>query len=177
VSTVLSITEAKHLLQLCKLGKLFEVQEWIASRNSLCVPTDLKVTPLEIAVDTGFYSLVELLVGAEPSPQLKNRALRRALSHKRLDLIELLVSDGAEISSVPFIEVLMLWDPAIIRYFIDHGADFITGNPFAEAFVEKIRTALRPWRECKEKYPDLGSQLQEQADRALRYFCEKEDLK
>jgi hypothetical protein len=174
---VLSINEAKHLLQLCKLGKLFEVQEWIASENSLCVPTDLKVTPLEVAVDTGFHSLVQLLVRAEPSSQLKNRALRRALSHKRLDLIELLVSHGAEISSVPLIEVLMLWDPAIIRYFIDHGADFITGNPFAEAFVEKIRTALRPWRECKEKYPDLGPQLQEQADRALRYFCEKEGLK
>lgn len=120
MSTVLPITEAKHLLQLCKLGKLFEVQEWIASRNSLCVPTDLKVTPLEIAVETRFHSLVELLIRAEPSSQLKNRALRRALSHKRLDLIELLVSHGAEISSVPFIEVLMLWDPAIIRYFIDH---------------------------------------------------------
>lgn len=174
---MLSITEAKHLLQLCKLGKLFEVQEWIASRNSLCVPTDLKVTPLEIAVDTRFHSLVELLVRAEPSSQLKNRALRRALSHKRLDLIELLVSHGAEISSVPFIEVLMLWDPAIIRYFSDRGADLITGYPFAEAFAEKIRTALRPWRECKEKHPAFGPQLQEQADRALRYFCEKDDLK
>jgi hypothetical protein len=75
-----------------------------------------------------------------------------------------LVSRGAENKSVPFIEVLMLWDPAIIRYFIDHGADFITDYPFAEAFFEKIRTALRPWRECKEKYPDFGPQLQEQAD-------------
>ena len=132
---------------------------------------------MEVAVDTGFHSLVKLLVRAEPGSQLKNRALRRALSNKRLDLIELLVSHGAEINSVPFIEVLMLWDPAIIRYFLDHGADFITGNPFAEAFGEKIRTALRPWRECKEKYPDLGPELQEQVDQALRYFCEKEDVK
>lgn len=78
MSTVLSITEAKHLLRLSKLGKLFEVQDWIASGNSLCVPTDLKVTRLEVALDTGFLSLVELLVRAEPSPQVKNRALRRA---------------------------------------------------------------------------------------------------
>lgn len=134
---MLSITDAKHLLQLCKLGKLFEVEEWIASGKSLCIPTDLRVTPLEVAVDSGFHSFVELLVRAESSAQVKNRAFRRALSHKRLDLIELLASYGAEISSVPFIEVLMLWDPAIIRYFIDHGADFITSNPFAEAFVEK----------------------------------------
>lgn len=26
--------------------------------------------------------------------------------------------------------------------FLDHGADFITGYPFAEAFAGKIRTAL-----------------------------------
>ena len=45
------------------------------------------------------------------------------------------------------------------------------------AFREKIRTALRPWRECKEKYPDLAPQLQEQADRALRHFCFEGDLK
>jgi len=64
-----------------------------------------------------------------------------------------------------------------IRYFLDHGADFITGYPFAEAFAERIRTMLGPWRECKEKYPHLAPQLQEQADRALRYFCFKDDLK
>jgi hypothetical protein len=32
----------------------------------------------------------------------------------------------------------MLWDPTIIRYFLDHGADFITGYPFAEAFAGKL---------------------------------------
>jgi hypothetical protein len=73
--------------------------------------------------------------------------------------------------------VLYIWDPNIIRYFLDHGADFITGSPFALAFREKIRTALRPWRECRQKYPNLAPQLQEQADRALRHFCFDGDLK
>jgi hypothetical protein len=132
---------------------------------------------LEVALDTGFHSLVELLVRNEPNQELKNRALQHALSHKRLDLIDLLVSHVAEISSVSFVEVLLLWDPTIIRYSLDRGAVFITGYPFAEAFGERIRTALRPWRGCKEKYPDLAPQLQEQADRALRHFCFKEDLK
>jgi hypothetical protein len=132
---------------------------------------------LEVALDTGFHSLVELLVRNEPSQELKNRALQHALSHKRLDLIDLLVSHGADISSVPFVEVLLLWDPNIIRYFLDHGADFITDSPFAVAFGEKIRTALRPWRECREKHSDVAAQLQEQADRALRHFCFEGDLK
>jgi hypothetical protein len=177
VPKTLSTTEAKQLLQLCKTGRLFDVQSWINSGNSLSIPAELKTTPLKVALDTGFHSLVELLVSNEPSQDLKNRALRHALTHKRKDLIELLVSHGAEISSVPFVEVLLLWDPTIIRYFLDHGADFIAGYPFAEAFAERIRTALGPWRECKEKYPHLAPQLQEQADRALRYFCFKDDLK
>ena len=127
MSKTLSTTEAKHLLRLCKIGKLFEVQNWIASGNSLCIPADLKTTPLEVALDTGFHSLVELLVRNETSQDLKNLALQQAVSLKRLDFIELLVSRGADISSVPFVELLLLWDPTIIRYFLDHGADFITG--------------------------------------------------
>jgi hypothetical protein len=177
VSRTLSTTEAKELLRLCKKGRLFEIQNWIVSGNSLCVPTEVKTTPLKVALDTGFHSLVELLVRNEESQDVKNQALQQAVSLKRLDLIELLVSHGGEVSSVPFIEVLYVWEPTIIRYFLDHGADFITDSPFAFAFGEKIRTALRPWRECREKYPGFAAQLQEQADRALRHFCFKGDLK
>jgi len=177
VSELLSDTEAKQLLQLCKTGRLFDVQNWIASGKSLLVPGNVKTTPLEVALNTSFHSLVELLVRQETSQKVKNEALLHADLLKRLDFIELLVSHGAETSSVPFIDVLRVWEPKIIRYFLDHGADFITDSPFAVAFGEKIRTALGPWKECKEKYPDLAEQLQEQADRALRHFCYKEDLK
>jgi hypothetical protein len=177
VSETLSTTEAKHLLRLCRIGRLFDVQDWIASGKSLRVPTDVRTTPLEVALDISFHSLVELLVRNEANPDLKNRALRRAVSLKRLDFIELLVSHGADISSVPFIEVLQIWEPTIIRYFLDHGADFISDSPFAVAFGERIRTALGPWKECREKYPDFAPQLQEQADRALRHFAFKGDLK
>jgi hypothetical protein len=173
----LSTIEAKQLVRLCKTGRLFDVENWITSGNSLCVPPDLKTTPLEVALGTGFHSLVELLVRNEVDQNLKNRALRRSVSQKRLDFIELLVLHGADISSVPFIEVLLNWEPSIIRYFIEHGADFIKDSPFAVAFGERIRTALRPWRECKERYPEFACQLQEQADRALRHFCFRGDLK
>jgi hypothetical protein len=177
VTKILSTTEAKELLRLCKSGRLFDVQDWIASGKSLCVPVASKTTPLEVALDTGFHSLVELLVRNETSQELKNDALQQAVSGKRLDLIELLDSHGAEVSSVPFIEVLRIWEPTIIRYFLDHGADFVTDSPFAVAFHEKIRTALRPWRECRKKYPDHAPQLQEQADRVLRHFCFEGELK
>lgn len=177
MSRTLSIDEGKQFLKLCKAGRLFEIQKWIEAGNSISIPAELKSTPLDVAIDTGFHSLVELLSRHEPSQEVKNRALSRAVDHKRLDFIELLVAHGADITAIPFIDVLRAWDPKIIRYFIDRGADVITDSPFAKAFGEKIRTALRPWRECREKYSDFAPQLLEQANQALRHFCQREDLK
>jgi hypothetical protein len=43
--------------------------------------------------------------------------------------------------------------------------------------AKKIRTALRPFLDCKQRYPELANALQEQADRALRKFAYDGDLK
>lgn len=137
MSATLSIDEGKQLLQLCKAGKLFEVQEWIEAENSISLPAELRSTPLDVAIDKGFHSLVELLARHEPSQEVKNRALSRAVFHKRLDFVELLVTHGAQIEAIPFVDVLLAWDPKIIRYFIARGADLLTGSPFAKAFGEK----------------------------------------
>jgi ankyrin repeat protein len=154
-----------------------EVQDWIASGKSLRLPAELRTTPLKIAIDTGFHSLVEVLARTEPDQNTKNLALRHAVSHQRDEFVDILVSNGAEINSIPFIEVLRAWKPAIIHYFLDHNADFITDSPFAIAFGERIRTTIGPWRECLAKHPKFAPQLQECADRALRHFCLIDDLK
>lgn len=65
----------------------------------------------------------------------------------------------------------------MIRFFLENGADVVTGAPFAVAFREKIRTALRTFVEYKKAHPELAPQLQEQADRVLRHFCYEADLK
>ena len=124
----------------------------------------------------GFHSLVELIALHE-TQEAKNQGLADAVRLSRLDLLELLVAIGADIKAVPFIDVLLCWDPHIIRFFIDHGADVITDSPFALAYGEKIRTALRPFLECKQRHPNLAIALQEQADRTLRTFAYDGDLK
>ena len=40
-----------------------------------------------------------------------------------------------------------------------------------------MRTALRPFIDYKKSHPEVADQLQEQIDRALRYFCQVGDLK
>jgi len=173
----LTLEESKSLLALCRAGRLYEIEDWIQSGKSLEVSPGVRTTPLQVAIATGFHSLIELLVRNEANTRNKNTALIDAIERRRLHLVELLVEHGAELLSVPFLDVLRTWDPKIIRFFLDKGADVITGAPFAVAFGEKVRTALRPFVEYKKAHPEQAPALQEQVDRALRHFCYEGDLK
>lgn len=162
---------------LCRAGKLYEVERWISSGKSLNVSPQTKKIPIQVAIELAFHSLIELLIRNEHSQANKDRGLADAVDKRRLDYVELLVTHGANPRSVPFVDVLLTWEPSIIKFFLDNAADVLTDAPFAVAFREKIRTALRPFVEYKKTHPELASALQEQADRALRHFCYEGDLK
>jgi hypothetical protein len=146
--------DAKELVKLCRTGRLYDVQKWIAEGKPLEVSAPRKKTLLEIAVETEFDSLVELIGKHERDQVSKNAALGDAVALRRLDLVELLLEDGAEITSVPFADVLLTWDPKLMRFFFDHSADPIKGSPFVVAFGAKVRTALRAFLECKRMHPE-----------------------
>ncbi len=173
----LSPEDGKVLLDLCRAGKLYDLEKWIADGKSVRTPPQIKKTLLQVAMEMGFHSMVELLIRNEERVEVKNKVLAEAVERKRLDLVELLVSYGAEIRSVPLSDVLLTWEPRMIQFFLNHDADAISGAPFAIAFREKVRTALRPYVEYKKAHSELAPALQEQADRALRYFCYEGDLK
>jgi len=59
-----------------------------------------------------------------------------------MGLVELLVACGADVGAIPLVEVLVTWEPNLMRFFLDRGADPLDGRPFAEVFREKIRTTL-----------------------------------
>ena len=172
---------SKELLRLCRAGRLYELHKWIAEGKSLVLAASAKrgrqKSLLEIAVETGFHSLVELIAKHETNQSSKDAALAQAVSSRRLDLVELLLANGADIKSVPLVEVLLTWEPNTIRFFLDHSADAVSGRPFAEAFGAKIRTSLRAYVDYKRAHPELATQLQEQVDCALRHFCCEGDLK
>ena len=176
-----SAEQAKELVALCRAGKLYDVEKWITAGKSLDIFAAIKrgrqTTVLQIALETGFHSLVEVIAKHDTNQSSKDAALADAVSARRLDFVELLLANGADIRSVPLVDVLLTWEPKMIRFFLDHGADPLEGRPFAVAFGEKIRTALRPFVEYRRAHPELAIQLQEQLDCALRYFCNKGDLK
>lgn len=168
------------LYEYCKAGRLFEVQDWIQQGNPVNLPSPPRPgskvrTPLEVAIEHGFYSLVQVLLegGAVQEPEGYYSPMNKALRLRRLDLVELLVKMGFDPTTVEMSNVFETWDPKIMTFFIDRGSDIRSGNPFATAFCNNIRTALGPFRYCSERWPDIV----EQANIALRHHCKEGNMK
>jgi hypothetical protein len=177
MTSTLTIDESKALTALCRSGRLYDVEQWISAGRSIATHPSVKRTPLLTAIDTGFHRLVELLARNEPRQEEKDRVLLEAVEHKRLDFIEILVGHGARIRAVPLEDVLLTWDQALMQFFLDRGADPVTGNPFMVAFHNKVQRALRPFVDYKRAHPEFADSLQAQADRALRHFAGQADMK
>jgi len=177
MASTLTIDESKTFLAFCRSGRLYDVDRWITAGKSIVTHPSIKRTPLLTAIDTGFHSLVELLARNESRQEQKDRALREAVESRRLDMIEMLVENGARIQAVPLGDVLLTWDRQVMQFFLDRGADPVTGNPFLIAFHNKVQRALRPFVDYKKAHPELAESLQAQADRALRHFAGQGDLK
>jgi hypothetical protein len=51
------------------------------------------------------------------------------------------------------------WNPKIIEYFIEQGADVETGQPLASALCWRIRTALGVYKWHKDHFPSFQEQI------------------
>jgi hypothetical protein len=174
----LSHADGKELTRLCRTGRLYEVEAWIRNGRSLTVPREVRTRPLDVAIETGFHSLIELLLRHEESQQIKNDVLNRALFMDKPDVVELAIAHGAEIDSVPFLEVLLTADRDLVVSFIERGADPIGDHPFARAFHQlRAKTTIGSYLDCRRIRPDLAEGLQRQADMALRQFAQEGNLK
>jgi len=172
--------QIKPLVDLCKAGKLFEVQAWIKAGNPVVPPPPpakghTPRGPMEIAVELGFHSLIKVLLdGGAPAARFDDYCpLTHSLKHRRLDLVELFVQYGADPKTIDLGAVFDTWQPAIIDFFIDNGADMEKGYPLAEALCNRIRIALGTFKKYRARYESFP----EQVNIALRYHCRHGNLK
>lgn len=171
--------EIEPLVKLCKAGRLFEAQDWISAGMPVNLPPAhmlkrAKQSPLQIALDLGFYSLVQLLLeGGASLDDPRYNPLVHALHKRRLDFVELLVKHGADIRSIHMEEVFDTWNSEIVEFFIERGADLVSGNPLACALCSRIRPALGLFMRYRDQHPSFKEQL----DIALRYHCKEGNLK
>ena len=172
--------EIRALVELCRAGKLFAVQDWIAAGKPVNPPPSERKgirpqTPLDVGIDRGFHSLIEVLLkaGADIQRDKWNGPMDRALGMRRLDIIQLLVEHGYDPTAIRMDAVFGTWDPDIMEFFIEKGADLEDGFPLAEALCHRTRTALRIFKQYRDRFPHF----QKQANVALRHHCRQGDLK
>jgi hypothetical protein len=113
--------DAKTLLKLCRDGRLYEIEKWITEGRPLETPAK-HGTLLQVAVQTGFHSLIELIAKHENNQSSKNAALADAVSLHRLDFVQLLVENGADVKSSVLSVITTPLAPAI---FLQKSEDLV----------------------------------------------------
>lgn len=98
-----SLGEVRDLHQLCREGRLYDVDRWITEGKPLQIsPQALPKrvhpkTALEIALETGQHSLTALLLSRGYRQELERyRPLELALRTRRWDLFDLLLEWGGD---------------------------------------------------------------------------------
>ncbi|VTT98785.1 unnamed protein product [Gemmataceae bacterium] len=175
-----TVDEIRPLVELCRAGRLFDVQAWIAAGKPVNVPprfdrrSNLKA-PLEEAMASGFHSLVQVLLqaGAVGTDGDLNRPLGLALRMRHHDFVTLIVESGFEPADADMTEVFETWDSALMEYFVERGADVETDRPLAWALCHRIQTALSVLKKYRDRFPSF----REQANVALRHHCVEGNMK
>jgi hypothetical protein len=168
--------DLKELCSLCRVGKLFAVQQWIREgRRYRMPPGNFATSPIRTAIESGFHSMVEVLLqeGAVDQEE-KNDALVRAIDSRNFDLVELLTLYGADPRTVNFDTVLWSRHPQIMRWFVANGLDLECDcYPIAKAFRDKHREFLGVYMSVR----DTVLTARRQATMALRYHAADGNLK
>lgn len=169
-----------ELASLCRTGRLFDVMEWIEKGKPINLPIDGSVhgrirSPLHIALEHGFHSLAELLLrsGAFVHTDAKHCPMKLSLQMRRFDFVQLLVKYGYDMRRVSMADVFETWNPEIMRFAIELGADCKTDMPLARALSNRIDTAVGVFKQ----YRGTVESFQEQGEIALRYHCREGNQK
>jgi hypothetical protein len=133
-----SFDELAELFRLCRQGRLYDVERWIAQGKPLQVADPKgaarRWSPLSVALEQRSHALTILLlcngydVDREPLPHLT-----RAVESGRSDLVNLLLDFGADPRLVDVEVLLGSHDSALFERFYSLGVDFCRHHALALA--------------------------------------------
>ena len=164
------------LMEFCRTGKLKEVSEWIAKGNPLDPPQtsrrSRRQSPLQIAIQKGFYALAELLLEGGCDPMAYGNALADAVGHRDVEIARLLLSRGMKFDSVDLWRVFH-GGPGIIKLFVEYGLDPTKDYGYFHGLCDCVQPLLFLVKDHKDRFPDL----QRQAEMALCHYCREGNLR
>lgn len=159
-----SIEEIFPLIDFCRHGRLEEARQWAESGKPLDPPLNTrrysKRVPLLIAIDKEFFSLASLLLQHGAEGLGLDDALEYAIYRDRPEIVKLLLDSKAVArDAIEFSTVCDHGNPAIIKLFIEHGADLVEGLPIYNALVNHPLVMARPVKELLGVHPEVQAQL------------------
>jgi hypothetical protein len=171
-----SLEDLRPLHQLCREGRLYEVERWIAEGKPLQLTPEAihksarPKTALEIALETGQHSLVSALLRSGYRLELERyRPLDLALKERRWDLFDLLLEAGGDLKSVEVYTVLNTYNVELYERFRAAGSDLTEGHEMGAVLGHG--TSNRPLLGFIKRHRAEDPKLQTELNIALGYHA------
>jgi hypothetical protein len=171
-----SLEDLRPLHQLCRDGRLYEVERWIAEGQPLQLAPEAihksarPKTALEIALDTGQHSLVSALLKSKYRLALERyRPLDLALQKRRWDLFDLLLEAGGDLKSVDVYTVLNTYNVELYERFRAAGYDLTDRHEMGSILGHG--TSNRPLLGFLKRHRAEDPRLQTELNIALGYHA------
>ncbi len=171
-----SLEDLRVLHQLCRDGRLYDVEHWIAEGKPLQVsPEALRKgtrpkTALQIAIETGQHSLIQLLLSKGYRLDLERYApLNLALQMRRWGLFDLLLQWGADLKSVDVHTVLETYNVELYERFRAAGYDLTERHEMGAILGHG--TSNRPLLGFMKRHRTDDPKIQQELNIALCYHA------
>ena len=140
----------KPLIEAVGDGNLDLVRKWIESGNPLYNPKTRSASVLEVASESGFFSMLELLLsvgGWEQYTRTLNSALKKAVRIRHVDNARLLLDHGADPNSVEWYSIFASHKRDLVTAFLEHKRDPSDIDEGIDEAEWGTARALRDWLE------------------------------
>ena len=169
-----SAEDIRPLHQLCREGRLYDVERWIADGKPLQVTPEAlpkgarPKTALQIALQTGQHSLATLLLQNGYRLELERYSpLDLALRSRRWDLFDLLLEWSGDLKSVDLYTVLETYNADLYERFWASGYDLTERHVMASVLGHS--TSNRPLLGFVKRHRAEDPRIQRELNIALGY--------
>jgi hypothetical protein len=173
-----SLEDLRPLHQLCREGRIYDVERWIADGKPLqltpeALPKGARPkTALQIALETGQHSLATLLLRNGYRLELERYApLDLALRSRRWDLFDLLLEWGGDLRDVDTYTVLETYNADLYEQFRAAGYDLTEHHSMADILGHS--TSNRPLLGFVKRHRVEDPRIQQELNIALGHHARK----
>lgn len=171
-----------ELHQLCRTGRLYDIERWIRDHRPLQLAAEISVkgrrltSALEIALDEGNHALVLLLLCNGYDPNLEPRSpLDLALRARRWDLLDLLLEWGAHPLRVNLGDLFDSYNSELWARFQALGVDLCAGHDLASTLG--YHTSNKPLFGFARRQREHDPRMQKEVNIALVHHAQKGNAK